>query len=215
MRASGKRLQQFIQDFLTFSAARNRRAAHAVRAGQHQRLSVGSLPPVVAIAFRRKGWRCIFWPTTSSRSFPSMRRRWSASSPICWRMLSSSRPHGGTVWLHAEPHMWERRARNAAFGRGAPPPDVTQPNSVKVSVSDTGPGIPAEFHLEVFDDFFRLPGSEESGRHGTGSCHRAPPGARHGRQDLGGERSRRRLQVFFPHPVQTGRRGRQPKGKSR
>jgi len=24
-------------------------------------------------------------------------------------------------------------------------------------VSDTGPGIPAEFHLEVFDDFFRLP----------------------------------------------------------
>ena len=34
------------------------------------------------------------------------------------------------------------------------------PNSVKVSVSDTGPGIPAEYHLEVFDDFFRLPDAE-------------------------------------------------------
>jgi signal transduction histidine kinase len=34
------------------------------------------------------------------------------------------------------------------------------PNSVKVSVSDTGPGIPAEYHIEVFDDFFRLPGNE-------------------------------------------------------
>ena len=34
------------------------------------------------------------------------------------------------------------------------------PNSVKVSVSDTGPGIPAEYHIEVFDDFFRLPQNE-------------------------------------------------------
>src|SRR5207237_2942180 len=34
------------------------------------------------------------------------------------------------------------------------------PNSVKVSVSDTGPGIPAEYHIEVFDDFFRLPQTE-------------------------------------------------------
>ena len=31
---------------------------------------------------------------------------------------------------------------------------------MKVSVSDTGPGIPAEYHIEVFDDFFRLPGNE-------------------------------------------------------
>ena len=29
-----------------------------------------------------------------------------------------------------------------------------------VSVSDTGPGIPAEYHIEVFDDFFRLPRNE-------------------------------------------------------
>jgi len=27
-------------------------------------------------------------------------------------------------------------------------------------VSDTGPGLPPEFHLEVFDDFFRAPHSE-------------------------------------------------------
>ena len=31
---------------------------------------------------------------------------------------------------------------------------------VKISVSDTGPGIPAEYHIEVFDDFFRLPNNE-------------------------------------------------------
>jgi signal transduction histidine kinase len=39
---------------------------------------------------------------------------------------------------------------------------------VKVSVSDTGPGIPAEFQQEVFDDFFRLPGNESQEGMGLG-----------------------------------------------
>ena len=70
-------------------------------------------------------------------------------------------PAGGTVWLHGEPYMWERRAANNPV---VPSERRTQndplPNSVKVSVSDTGPGIPAEYHIEVFDDFFRLPQNE-------------------------------------------------------
>jgi signal transduction histidine kinase len=78
-------------------------------------------------------------------------------------------PQGGTVWLHAEPHMWERRTTIvpavAAERRRQP---LSQPNAVKVSVSDTGPGIPAEFHLEVFDDFFRLPGNESEEGMGLG-----------------------------------------------
>jgi histidine kinase len=37
---------------------------------------------------------------------------------------------------------------------------LSTPNAVKVSVSDTGPGIAPEYHLEVFDDFFRLPSNE-------------------------------------------------------
>jgi signal transduction histidine kinase len=39
---------------------------------------------------------------------------------------------------------------------------------VKVSVSDTGPGIPAEYHIEVFDDFFRLPQTEDKEGMGLG-----------------------------------------------
>ena len=45
---------------------------------------------------------------------------------------------------------------------------LSHPNSVKVSVSDTGPGIPAEYHIEVFDDFFRLPQSESQAGMGLG-----------------------------------------------
>jgi signal transduction histidine kinase len=62
--------------------------------------------------------------------------------------------------------MWERRAAAEPSASERRRQNVTQPNSVKVSVSDTGPGIPAEFHLEVFDDFFRLPGAEH--QEGTG-----------------------------------------------
>jgi signal transduction histidine kinase len=76
---------------------------------------------------------------------------------------------GGTVWLHAEPYIWERRA---AAQSGTPNErrrqDISQPNSVKISVADTGPGIPAEFHQEVFDDFFRLPGNENQEGMGLG-----------------------------------------------
>jgi signal transduction histidine kinase len=70
-------------------------------------------------------------------------------------------PSGGTVWLHAEPYMWERRsATKPGVERERRRQSLSVPNAVKVSVSDTGPGIPPEYHLEVFDDFFRLPGSE-------------------------------------------------------
>jgi len=70
-------------------------------------------------------------------------------------------PQGGTVWLHAEPHMWERRATAQPAKNGdRRRQSMNVPNAVKVSVSDTGPGIRPEFQQEIFDDFFRLPGSE-------------------------------------------------------
>jgi signal transduction histidine kinase len=76
---------------------------------------------------------------------------------------------GGTVWLHAEPHMWERRANSQPAASGERRrQNVAHPNSVKVSVSDTGPGISPEFHLEVFDDFFRLPSNESEEGMGLG-----------------------------------------------
>ncbi len=65
--------------------------------------------------------------------------------------------------------MWERRAAAKPSGTGERRrQNNALPNSVKVSVSDTGPGIPAEFHQEVFDDFFRLPGNESQDGVGLG-----------------------------------------------
>jgi signal transduction histidine kinase len=109
--------------------------------------------------FQEKGLALYFLPNDKLPVFP-------IDQPKLERVISNLlensfkfTPQGGTVWLHAEPYMWERRAAVQPSASERRRQNVTQPNAVKVSVSDTGPGIPAEFHMEVFDDFFRLPGN--------------------------------------------------------
>jgi signal transduction histidine kinase len=65
-------------------------------------------------------------------------------------------PTGGTVTLNAEPHFWERRISETSpsaerrQGRGI------RPNSILISVADTGSGIAAEYHQEIFEEFVRV-----------------------------------------------------------
>jgi len=168
MQSSGKRLQQFIQDFLTYSALET--------GGLSMRFEMGNLNECLSevcrlwsTRFQEKGLALYFLANDKVPVFPF-------DSPKVERVISNLLensfkfvPPGGTVWLHAEPYMWERRV---ASQPSAPADrrrhDLAQPNSVKVSVSDTGPGIPAEFHQEVFDDFFRLPSNENQEGMGLG-----------------------------------------------
>ncbi|MBZ5681587.1 MAG: HAMP domain-containing histidine kinase [Acidobacteriia bacterium] len=168
MRASGKRLQQFIQDFLTFSALET--------GGLRMQFLPGNINDCLSEVsrlwsnrFQERGLALYFLANDKLPIFPF-------DSPKLERVISNLlenafkfTPQGGTVWLHAEPHMWERRAvaEPAAAGERRRQ-NLAQPNSVKVSISDTGPGIPAEFHLEVFDDFFRLPSNESQEGMGLG-----------------------------------------------
>jgi signal transduction histidine kinase len=159
MQASGKRLQQFIQDFLTFSALET--------GGLRMRFETGNVNECLSEVcrlwsnrFQEKGLALYFLANDKLPEFPF-------DSPKLERVISNLlensfkfTPQGGTVWLHAEPYMWERRAAAQPSTAERRRQNLAQPNAVKVSVSDTGPGIPAEFHLEVFDDFFRLPGTE-------------------------------------------------------
>jgi len=63
---------------------------------------------------------------------------------------------GGTVTLRAEPHFWERRAAEAVPVAERRRELAQRINSAKISVSDTGPGIAAEHHHEIFEDFVRV-----------------------------------------------------------
>lgn len=165
MRESGKRLQQFIQDFLTYSALET--------GGLRMQFDTANINDCLSGVcrlwsnrFQEKGIALYFLANDKLPIFP-------LDAPKLERIISNLlenafkfTPQGGTVWLHGEPYMWERRAASVPSAAERRRQNLAHPNSVKVSVSDTGPGIPAEFHLEVFDDFFRLPGSEE--QEGTG-----------------------------------------------
>ena len=167
MRDSGKRLQDFIQDFLTYSALET--------GGLRMQFETGDLNECLSGVcrlwsnrFQQKGIALYFLANDKLPLFPF-------DAPKVERVISNLLENSfkytlsaGTVWLHAEPYMWERRAASVPSASERRRQNTSHPNSVKVSVSDTGPGIPAEFHLEVFDDFFRLPGSENQDGMGLG-----------------------------------------------
>jgi signal transduction histidine kinase len=168
MQSSGKRLEQFIQDFLTFSALETGGLKMQFEAGNINEC-LSDVCRLWSTRFQEKGLALYFLANDKLPVFPF-------DSPKLERVISNLLensfkfiPKGGTVWLHAEPYMWERRAAAQPASSGERRRlDMLQPNSVKVSVSDTGPGIPAEFHQEVFDDFFRMPGNENQEGMGLG-----------------------------------------------
>jgi len=167
MQASGKRLQQFIQDFLTFSALET--------GGLRMQFAPGNINDCLSEVcrlwsnrFQEKGIALYFLANDKLPVFP-------LDAPKLERVVSNLlenafkfTPPGGTVWLHAEPHMWDRRTAALPSAAERRRQNLSHPNAVRVSVSDTGPGIPPEFHLEVFDDFFRLPTAEEQEGMGLG-----------------------------------------------
>ena len=66
-------------------------------------------------------------------------------------------PAGGCVALAAKPHFWERRISEASPASSERRRDAAQQaNSVLISVTDTGDGIAAEFHQEIFEEFVRV-----------------------------------------------------------
>jgi signal transduction histidine kinase len=160
MHASGQRLQHFIQDFLSYTV---------LETGEmRMRYETGDVNPCLsevcrlwAHRFQERGLALYFLANEKLPEFTFDSAKLQRVISNLLENASKFTPTGGTVWLHAEPYMWERRNPNGAVMPGERRRQNNPlPNSVKVSVSDTGPGIPAEYHIEVFDDFFRLPGNE-------------------------------------------------------
>jgi signal transduction histidine kinase len=65
-------------------------------------------------------------------------------------------PAAGSVTLRAQPHFWERRISDASPTEERRRNTGPRQNSVLVSVTDTGHGIAAEFHQEIFEEFVRV-----------------------------------------------------------
>jgi signal transduction histidine kinase len=65
-------------------------------------------------------------------------------------------PPGGNVTFRAEVHFWERRSAEEVQTQERRRERIQHPNCIKVSVSDSGPGIASEHHQEIFEDFVRV-----------------------------------------------------------
>jgi signal transduction histidine kinase len=65
-------------------------------------------------------------------------------------------PPAGTVSVIAQPHFWERRTTETPPQQDRRQQGGEKPNSILVSVTDTGTGIAAEFHQEIFEEFVRV-----------------------------------------------------------
>jgi signal transduction histidine kinase len=159
MFSSGQRLQHFIQDFLTFSVLETGELRLQLAEGD-MNACLSEVCRIWSNRFQERGQALYFLANDKLPWFsfdaPKIQRVISNLLENAWKYT----PPGGTVWLHAEPHMWERRTATKSAKSERRRQAMNLPNAIKVSVSDTGPGIRPEFQLEIFDDFFRLPGSE-------------------------------------------------------
>jgi len=160
MQASGQRLQHFIQDFLSYTVLETGELRMQYEVGDIN-ASLSEVCRLWSHRFQEKGLALYFLANEKLHAFPFDSAKVQRVISNLLENASKFTPAGGTVWLHAEPYMWERRsAAKPGMEKERRRQPLSSPNAVKVSVSDTGPGIPPEYHLEVFDDFFRLPGTE-------------------------------------------------------
>ncbi|MGZ4853833.1 MAG: sensor histidine kinase [Candidatus Angelobacter sp.] len=73
-------------------------------------------------------------------------------------------PAQGLVTVSVRPCFWERRKAQIEFLFNMERKESRKvENAVRIDVSDTGPGIAAEHHDEIFGDFVQLPGGSARG----------------------------------------------------
>ena len=168
MSSNGQRLQHFIQDFLTFSVLETGELRMQYEVGDIN-VSLSEVCRLWSPRFQERGLALYFLANEKISPLPFDSAKTQRVISNLLENASKFTPQGGTVWLHAEPYMWERRTASKPTASGERRQRAAGgPNAVKVSVSDTGPGISPEYHSEIFDDFFRLPGSETAEGMGLG-----------------------------------------------
>jgi len=164
LKATTLHLEEFLRDLLAYSALEAGKVTLKFDMGDLN----ACLAEVCGYWFQRFRDKGVALYTPSNPQLPQFEFDSYKVQQVVANLLENSlrfTPTGGTVWLTAEPYLWERGSRDEPV-RGRPG-ESGKANSVCVTVADTGPGIPAEYHQEVFDDFFRVPGQEEKAG-GTG-----------------------------------------------
>src|SRR6267142_732687 len=152
---SCERLVRLVSMFLNYSALESGKLVLQLREND-LRDCLEEVAKRWAEAFQRKGVKL---EAAFDPSIPNFRFDYQKVQQAAANLLDNALKHtpaGGTVTLHAGPHFWERRVAEVAPIQERRQFRLPRPNSVEVSVADSGPGIPAEHHQEIFEDFVRV-----------------------------------------------------------
>ena len=152
---SCERLVRLVSMFLNYSALESGKLVLQLREND-LRDCLDELAKRWSEAFQRKGVKL---ETSFDPSIPSFRFDYQKVQQAAANLLDNSLKHtpgGGNVIFRAGPHFWERRVAGSAPAQERRRLRLPRPNSVEVSVTDSGPGIAAEHHQEIFEDFVRV-----------------------------------------------------------
>jgi len=152
---SCERLVRLVSMFLNYSALESGKLVLQLREND-LRDCLDELAKRWSEAFQRKGVKL---EASFDPSIPTSRFDYQKVQQAAANLLDNSLKHtpaGGSVTLKAGPHFWERRVAAVAPVEERRRFRLPRPNSVEVSVADSGPGIAAEHHQEIFEDFVRV-----------------------------------------------------------
>jgi signal transduction histidine kinase len=169
MQGSSVRLQQFIRDFLTYSALETNTPAVELEPGDLS-ACLRELYEIWLPRFQDK--EIAFYFLAPEKTVPSFRFDYHKIQRVVSHLLENAFsyvPTKATVWMSIEPYLWDRRVHQHGEIVGERRRvSVTGPNAARINVCDTGPGIAPEFHQEIFEDFVSLRRSPDTQGSGLG-----------------------------------------------
>ncbi len=152
---SCERLVRLVSMFLNYSALESGKLVLQLREND-LRDCLDEVAKRWSEAFQRKGVKL---DASFDPSIPNFRFDYQKVQQAAANLLDNALKHtptGGLVTLYAGPHFWERRVEEVAPIQERRRFRLPRPNSVEISVADCGPGIAAEHHQEIFEDFVRV-----------------------------------------------------------
>ena len=152
---SCERLVRLVSMFLNYSALESGKLVLQLREND-LRDCLDEMAKRWSEAFQRKNVRL---DVQLDPSIPTFRFDYQKVQQAAANLLDNALKHtpsGGNVTLVAKPHFWERRVADVAPSQERRRFRLPRPNSVEVSVTDSGSGIPPEHHQEIFEDFVRV-----------------------------------------------------------
>ncbi|HWY05901.1 MAG TPA: HAMP domain-containing sensor histidine kinase [Candidatus Acidoferrales bacterium] len=152
---SCERLVRLVSMFLNYSALESGKLVLQLRENDLRDCLV-EMTGRWSEAFQRKGVKL---DSQIDPSIPTFKFDYQKVQQSAANLLDNALKHtpaGGTVTLRAKPHFWERRVAEVSPVEERRRFRLPRPNSVEVSVTDSGTGIAPEHHQEIFEDFVRV-----------------------------------------------------------